>query len=380
VFIRYGRDQNGAVAAKAFVYTAEEHGIDPSKIDESAITIVKRLKANNYQAYIVGGAVRDLILGRTPKDFDLVTDAVPNKIKRIFSNARIIGRRFRLVHIYSGRNIYELSTFRSIAKGSIGNEFGTMDEDAHRRDFTLNALYYDPTERLLVDFVGGFQDIKRRKIKPIIPLDTIFKEDPVRMVRGVKYAVASGFSMPFMLKRAIRHDAKLLGDISPSRLTEEFFKILASGKARAILSALFDYKLLEHMAPKACQRISLDKEFRDRFFADLDSLDTRRISIDDIRIEEDTSKRDADPADEQTISILLSCYLHSFVELLEKATAPFQEMRHDVLTQVKEYLFPLNPPRMELENAISIIFSDLGLIPQEKAKRPRRRRKAAGQA
>ena len=184
---RYGKDKNGRPVKKAVVYTKEEHKIPLNKIDPDAIGIIRRLKESGFSAYIVGGAVRDLILGNNPKDFDITTDATPSKIKRIFRNSRIIGRRFRLVHVFFGPKIFEVSTFRSTAEGSIGNDFGSMDEDVMRRDFTLNALYYDPLQEQVIDYVGGVRDIRKGALKPVIPLDRIFVEDPVRMYRPFSF-------------------------------------------------------------------------------------------------------------------------------------------------------------------------------------------------
>ena len=145
---RYGTDSNGKLVKKAVIYTKEEHKIPLENIDKDALQIIHRLKESGYTAYIVGGAVRDLIVGtKAPKDFDIVTDATPSKIKRIFRNSRIIGKRFRLVHVVFGTKIFEVSTFRSNAEGSVGNEFGTIEQDVLRRDFSINALY-----PILIDF------------------------------------------------------------------------------------------------------------------------------------------------------------------------------------------------------------------------------------
>ena len=235
VLIRYSTDRNGKLVKKAVIYTKEEHLIELNKIDSDAIYIIKLLKDYGFEAYLVGGAVRDLLIGKTPKDFDIVTDATPSKIKKIFRNSRIIGKRFRLVHIFFGSKIFEVSTFRSLADGTIGNTFGTMDEDVQRRDFTINALYYDPIKEQIIDYVDGVRDIRRKLIKPVIPLNIIFEEDPVRMLRAIKYSATTGFKIPLKLHNKIRKSAHLLSPISPSRLTEELLKIINSGNSYQIV-------------------------------------------------------------------------------------------------------------------------------------------------
>ena len=219
MLFRYSTDKKGRPVKKAIIYTKEEHKIPRERIDANAYWIVEHLKNCGYEAYIVGGAVRDLIIGKTPKDFDIVTSATPSKIKRLFKNSRIIGKRFRLVHVFFGEKIFEVSTFRSIKEGSVGNDFGTMDEDVLRRDFSLNALYYDPIKEQVVDYVGGVEDIRNKVLKPVIPLDRIFVEDPVRMLRAVKYGATTGCRLPHSLKKKIRSSAQLLSPVSPSRLS-----------------------------------------------------------------------------------------------------------------------------------------------------------------
>ena len=215
VLYRYGTDGDGRLIKKAVVYTKAEHFITNKKIDPDALQIVNRLRDAGYTAYIVGGAVRDLIVGNVPKDFDIVTDATPSKIKRIFRNSRIIGRRFRLVHVVFGSKIFEVSTFRSNADGSIGNDFGTIEQDVMRRDFTMNALYYDPLQEQVIDYVGGVRDIKKHVLRPVIPLETIFVEDPVRMLRAVKYSATTDAKMTFNLRHKIKQSATLLNQVSP---------------------------------------------------------------------------------------------------------------------------------------------------------------------
>jgi len=352
VFTRYRRDESGRLLPRALVYTQAEHGIRLESIDPEAYRIVKRLKDAGHQAYIVGGAVRDLLLGREPKDFDLVTDAYPPKIKKIFRNARIIGKRFRLVHITSAGTIYEVSTFRSIKNGSVGNEFGSIDEDALRRDFTFNALYYDPTDRSLLDFTGGFKDLKARKLKPIIPLGTIFKEDPVRILRGLKYAVSGGFSIPLPLKLAMKRDAHLLKDVSPSRLTEEFFKILASGISAPVFRSLAEHRILEFFMPSLWALMRRDLEYSTRLFADLELLDSEK------------------PA---SIRGSLQRFLQSYLSRSEEPEAEAPIGFPARLSEVRAFIAPMNPPRLPLEAALVSLCEAMGEDAQPPAPRVRRR-------
>jgi len=361
LLIRYRRNEDGSPVAKALVYTEPEHRIDRSRVDPDAIRIVQRLRENGHEAYIVGGAVRDLLLGRRPKDFDIVTDAQPQRIKRIFRNAHVIGRRFRLVHVYAGPKLFEVSTFRSIANGTIGNEYGTMDEDALRRDFTLNALYYDPIDALLIDYVGGFKDIKARRIKPVIPLATIFKEDPVRMIRCIKYAATSGFSIPLKTRLAIKRDASLLKDASASRLTEEFVKILGSGVSEPILRSLLSYRLLPYIMPQAAERLQRDARLRQAQSAAMKELDAYFSR----------------PEAEKKISVMLASYLKAFFAANPGLFAEGPEAYAAALDACRAYLSPLNLPRIELETALIAAFKERGIAA---APKPRRRRTPRGAA
>jgi poly(A) polymerase len=354
LLIRYRRSEDGRPVAKAVVYTQNEHRIDRGRVDPDALRIVERLRENGHEAYIVGGAVRDLLLGRKPKDFDIVTDAQPPRIKRVFHNSRVIGKRFRLVHVYAGPKIFEVSTFRSIANGTVGNEFGTMDEDAFRRDFTLNALYYDPIECVLVDYVGGFKDVAARKVKPVIPLATIFREDPVRMIRCVKYACTTGFRIPFQTRRAISRDAGLLAGASPSRLTEEFVKILGSGHAADIVEALAHYRLLIHIQPEAAGLLERNVAYRSALAAELAELDEYSRA----------------PNREKRLSTLLAAFLKPYLVLQEGLIVDTPEAYQDALREARSFLAPLNLPRVELEAAVLFVFKKLGISPSQKPRRP----------
>jgi len=276
---RYSAGKDGKPEKKAVIYTRDEHGINFSDVDNDAIFIIKKLKSAGFDTYIVGGAVRDLILGKKPKDFDIVSAASPGKIKRIFRNSRIIGRRFRLVHVYFGERIFEVSTFRSLRDGNTSNTFGTIDEDVQRRDFTLNALYYDPQQQIVVDYVGGMNDIKNKKIKPIINLSEIFTDDPVRMIRAAKYSAKTGFSLPINLKMKISNQSNLLTTISPSRLTEEIFKIIHSEKAGVIIELLDKMGLYAFLQPNAVTLMRKNVSFRKNYMQrmiDLINAENRR--------------------------------------------------------------------------------------------------------
>ncbi len=263
MIVRYGTSAEGKPVKKAELYTAEDHRIDPALIDPDARRIVRRLRRAGFKAYIVGGAVRDLITGLRPKDFDIATEAIPRRIRRIFRHSRVIGRRFRIVHVYSHhdgkRKIFEVSTFRSrqsegngakeVMRKSGNNIYGSMEEDAWRRDFTLNALYYCPDRQVIIDFVGGYRDIQEKKIRTLAPTDASFSEDPVRMIRGIKYAEFTGFPLPPALTFAIKRHRDKLADCSPARLTEEVYKILGSGYAAGIFLRAYQLRLLAVFLP-----------------------------------------------------------------------------------------------------------------------------------
>ncbi len=347
--MRYFRSSNGSLQSKARIYSQEDHCIDISCIDREALAIVNRLVSHGYSAYIVGGAVRDLLLGRRPKDFDIVTDALPNRIRKIFSNSRIIGRRFKLVHVYSNRKIYEVSTFRSLSNGTVGNEYGTISEDVRRRDFTVNALYFDPLASEILDFVGGVEDIHSGKLKAIIPLNRIFSEDPVRMVRGIKYASTNQFVITLPLRLAIRRDAPLLDSVSPSRLAEEFYKIIATGKSVEIIQALDRYGLLQYLLPEVHASIHGDKAFKDAFLRDLASLDLLAQAPESSLLNSVTAA-EIIQADKRLISPFLAWFIRQrikdFAALRDIPKEP-ATFRHEVFSDIRVFLSPLSLPRTE---------------------------------
>jgi poly(A) polymerase len=350
VLVRYSKNKNGKPIKKANIYTSEEHGLSPDKIDPDALKVIKQLREYGFEAYIVGGAVRDLMLGKAPKDFDIVTDATPSKIKKLFRNSRIIGRRFRLVHIFFGSKIFEVSTFRSLVDGSVGNSFGSMDEDVQRRDFSLNALYYDPLKNQVIDYVNGVRDIKKGKIVPVIPVNRIFVEDPVRMIRAIKYSATTGFSMSPSLKRLIRKSGHLLSPVSPSRLTEELLKIINSGHAYTIVSKALETDIFMYLQPQATALMYDNLEFEKNYLLRLKELDALHVIQPDVRLG-------------QKLVYLIYDFIANLTDWekeVENSSAA-GELYTRTWSQVRNFVLPINPQRTELEFAIRMSLKKVGV-------------------
>jgi poly(A) polymerase len=310
-------------------------------VDSEAIGIVRRLTELKYDTYIVGGAVRDLILGKKPKDFDIVSSASPVRIKKIYHNSRIIGRRFRLVHVYSGQKLFEVSTFRSLIKGQSANTFGTIEEDARRRDFTMNSLFYDPLKQIVIDYTGGMRDIKKKTVVPVIPLDEIFSDDPVRMIRAVKYSVTCGFTLPLNVKLKIKKLSPLLGDISTSRLTEEIFKILYSPDAALIADSLNKFTLYRYLQPQAAKLMNDDPVFKGKYF--------QRLSA----INRDNDEKKAENA--------LIALFYDYLESIADWNVPIAENYRLLFRAARSFITPMAPPRFDLNRAIRNFFSLHGI-------------------
>lgn len=350
MLVRYSQNSEGKQVKQALVYTKTEHSIKPEKIDAEAVKIIQRLNSHGYEAYIVGGAVRDLLIDKEPKDFDIATSADPSKIRRIFKNSRIIGRRFRLVHIFFGEKIYEVSTFRSTEDGTIGNKFGTIEEDVHRRDFTLNALYYDPIHELVIDYVGGVKDIRAKKIRPIISLPVIFSEDPVRILRAIKYAAITNSKIPFFVQLQIRKNADLLEFVSPSRMTEEINKVIFSGHSAEIVSCFLNYKIYVYMQPGACAFIYSSNKFKKSYLENLKLLDEK--------ISEKNGVKQGE---------CLKPLLSDYIKLITDVNGIPQEVYNYVYRECRHFILPMNPQRRELEFAVKSCLNDLNVkIPMDK--------------
>ncbi|MBX5482514.1 MAG: polynucleotide adenylyltransferase PcnB [Myxococcaceae bacterium] len=278
---------------------AEEAEIDPAKLDPDALKVVYRLRQFGHEAYFVGGCVRDLLLGRTPKDFDVATSATPNEVRNVFRNCRLIGRRFRLAHVYfKGGKIIEVSTFRANPTGLAGqsedengadangeegdllitmdNVFGTAEEDARRRDFTINGLFYDPFAGKVIDYVRGRRDLEERNIRTIGNPEIRMREDPVRILRAVRFACKCGLELESRTYAAMEGAVEDLPRCAPARLLEETFRLIRGGIATdslKLIAALDALKILLPPVHEYLQRTGEQGEAR--FFAHTRALDRR---------------------------------------------------------------------------------------------------------
>ncbi|NMP31823.1 polynucleotide adenylyltransferase PcnB [Thalassotalea sp. M1531] len=258
------------------VISRDQHSVSRKYISDNALKVLYRLQKSGYDAYLVGGGVRDMLLGIEPKDFDIATNATPEQIKKLFRNCRLIGRRFRLAHIVFGRDIIEVATFRghhdSASKQDKNctktskqsdhgmllrdNIYGSIDEDAERRDFTINALYYNVGDFKIYDFANGVEDIKQRKIRLIGDPETRYREDPVRMLRAVRFATKLDMQISAETEKPIKQLASLLDHIPAARMFEEFLKLFISGKAQANFEMLREYGLFKYLFPIVDQALS----------------------------------------------------------------------------------------------------------------------------
>jgi len=249
-------------SAQPRIINRQEHGIQTRQVSANAIKVVERLQQGGHLAFIVGGSIRDLLLGQQPKDFDVATSATPEQVRELFRNARLIGRRFRLAHVRFGREIIEVATFRGGADedsehreieegGRVirDNVFGSEAEDAKRRDFTVNALMYDPVSETIRDHVGGYEDVLARRLRLIGDPVTRYREDPVRLLRAVRFMVKLNLAVEPQTAGPMVSLAPLLSDIPPARLFDEILKLFLSGQAWPTYQALVRQALWEELFP-----------------------------------------------------------------------------------------------------------------------------------
>ncbi len=266
--------------------SSKKHPISKHDIPDGAHEVLKKLHDNGFRALLVGGCVRDLLLGKKPKDFDVTTDATPEEVAELFKrNARIIGRRFKIVHVRFGRLVLEVATFRASPKDSstesgsgrliTDNIYGTIEEDALRRDFTVNALYYDYADRSILDFTNGLEDLKNNKLALIGDPEVRYREDPVRMLRAIRFAAKLDFKIDKQCARPIPDLAYLLVEIPSARLFDESVKLFSEGYSRKVFELLNKYNLFSQLYPQTLECMEEDDAFVDFIYKALESTDNR---------------------------------------------------------------------------------------------------------
>ncbi|AIW19877.1 polynucleotide adenylyltransferase PcnB [Vibrio coralliilyticus] len=273
------------------IITRQEHNISRKQISDNALKVLYRLHGAGFDAFLVGGGVRDLLLAQNPKDFDIATNATPEQIRQLFKNCRLIGRRFRLAHIMFGRDIIEVATFRghhqetskNISQQSKegmllrDNVYGTIDEDAERRDFTINAMYYNIGDYAIHDYAGGNEDLEDRLVRLIGDPETRYREDPVRMLRAIRFAVKLDFDIEEDTAAPIEEMSPLLRDIPSARLYEESLKMLQSGYGLETYHLMREYNLFQQLFPVISEDFTEEYSTKTEQMLDLvlDSTDQR---------------------------------------------------------------------------------------------------------
>jgi poly(A) polymerase len=346
------------------VYTRAEHKLNIDAIDPDALDVMGRLQKNGYVAYLVGGSVRDLLLGHPPKDYDISTSARPEEIRALFRNAILIGRRFRLAHIRFGKKVFEVSTFRSgnteadtlIVRD---NEWGTPEQDALRRDFTINGLFYEPSTQTIIDYVDGFPDIQKRHLRTIGQPFLRFKQDPVRMIRLLKFRARFGFTIDPDARTALIDCRGEILKSSQARVFEELLRMLESSASEAFFKLMTEGGLLQLLFPALSE--FLETGDGNEIYSFLQEADRcmKDESIDR--------------------SVLLSCLLYPFldrhidVQFLQRDKIPhlgeiFQET-HSIINEAFKPFFVV--PRRIRVALMTILSSQYRLVPLEKKRMPK---------
>ncbi|MEL7186391.1 MAG: polynucleotide adenylyltransferase PcnB [Pseudomonadota bacterium] len=275
-------------ANKPQIIARAAHNVSRDEFSKSALKVLYRLNKAGYQAFLVGGCVRDAMLELHPKDFDVATDATPEEVRALFGNCRLIGRRFRLAHVRFGREIIEVATFRAAAnhkdddaklddEGRIirDNVYGTIDEDVWRRDFTCNALYYNIADFSIWDYVGGVEDVKKKRLVLIGDPEKRLREDPVRMLRAARFAGKLGFTIDTSVVKAMQPNANLIANVPAARLFDEFLKLFQSGHAERTFEILWEHGLFDELFPATAEELQRDQEFGRFVHAALRNTDRR---------------------------------------------------------------------------------------------------------
>jgi poly(A) polymerase len=357
--------------------------IPQEQIDADAQKVVRRLTRSGFDAYLVGGCVRDLLLGRKPKDFDVATSATPPEIRALFRNCRIIGRRFRLAHIFFGSKIIETSTFRANPREVDGealddasaaaappadpaadelfirrdNVFGTAEEDARRRDFTINGLFYDLDADRVIDYVEGLPDLERRMVRTIGDADIRFREDPIRILRAIKFAARLDFEIEPSAYQAILEHRREIAKCAPPRVLEEIYRLLKGGAARRSLELLQATGVLEILMPDLARLCGREGDFEG----------TRRL----VNVLERLDARIRDglvPSNSLLLGVLVGPFL--FDVLYESDGTPAEEQVRDAHAIIEELGRPIlesiRASRRDVERLRQILLAQRRLTPSKR--------------
>lgn len=350
------------------IYHVDEHQIALDKIDTHAFYVIQKLRQAGYSAYLVGGGVRDLLLGQRPKDFDVSTSAKPEEVRALFRNAILIGRRFRLAHIRFGKKVIEVSTFRAGATEEAGlilrdNEWGSEEQDVLRRDFTINGLFYDPESQKVIDYVDGYPDLEKKILRTIGKPDTRFTQDPVRMIRLIKFCARYGFEIHHPTFEALLSCKGEILKSSSARIFEELLRMLESGASKAFFHLLNEYGLLKPLSSPLSKH--------------LENPNNRSFQLLGI-IDDEIKKDPTSPIDR---SLLLSALIFPLFEDLVIAKSKTQEkplhlgqiaeIAHRTMDQIFAPFF--NIPRRMKGIMGFIMASQMRFVPLDgkKLKRPR---------
>ena len=347
------------------IYPKEQHGIEINQIDSKALYILEKLRAARHEAYLVGGSVRDLLLHKKPKDFDISTSARPEEIKALFSNCILIGKRFRLAHIRFGRKVIEVSTFRA---GDTENEelitedniWGSPEKDALRRDFTINGLFYDSANETIIDYVGGYHDIKKKYLRAIGQPYLRFKQDPVRMIRCLKFQARFGLEIDRDAELAMIDCKKEIKKSAQARVLEELLRMLESGSASPFFKLMTDHGILQQLLPTIAS--FLETPEGDEIYSFLTEAD--------LTVHEPHQPRLERP-------VLISCLVFPIVEkglkthFLDRERIPhigeiFQEI-NVIIDSIFNIFFRL--PRKLRVSTVDLLVSQYRMTPFEKKKK-----------
>lgn len=345
-------------------YPFEEHRLSLNKIDPDALYVMEKLRAHGHTAYLVGGSVRDLLLDKKPKDFDISTSAEPEQIKQLFRNCILIGRRFRLAHLRFGKKILEVSTFRSgDPEADVlilrDNKWGTPEEDVLRRDFTINGLFYDPATQMIIDYVGGYPDLQKKILRTIGQPFIRFRQDPVRMLRLLKFQARFGFEVDSSSRIALLECRHEIVKSAPARIQEELLRMLESGASEPFFRLMTEHGFFHLMMPAFGE-----------FMASSDGEEVLSYLK-----EVDTTFHDP-TRDPLPRSVLLSCLVFALLEkriqtrFVEREKNPhLGEISKEAIDQVNEIFFPFLPLSRRMKGSlVSILTSQYRLTPLDKKK------------